>query len=181
MKHQVIAVLVGSLFALPALAGEQNAQQVNEWEYPALVATSSFSRAEVLAQLTEARSTGDFVANAETGDKAYQLYPSVYPARAVAAGRSAGRADRRGTRRQSHRERGDWHPDEGPLSAGPDGSRRRKRRREPVLRSGTNHRGTRPIHARGSAFEGREPRPVVSARKAGRTTLTPAASCAAAR
>jgi hypothetical protein len=88
VKHQVIAVLVGSLFALPALAGEQNAQQVNEWEYPALVATSSFSRAEVLAQLTEARSTGDFVANAETGDKAYQLYPSVYPARAVAAGKT---------------------------------------------------------------------------------------------
>jgi hypothetical protein len=90
MKRQVIAVLVGSLFALPALAdaGSQKKQQGNEWEYPTLVAASSFSRADVLAELTRAERTGDFVANAESGEKAYQLYPSEYPAHVVAESKS---------------------------------------------------------------------------------------------
>lgn len=90
MKRQVIAVLVGSLFALPALAdaGTQKTQQGFEWEYPALAATSSLSRAEVLAELKQAERTGDVVANAETGERAYQLYPSAYPAHVAAAGKS---------------------------------------------------------------------------------------------
>jgi len=90
MKRQVIAVLVGSLFALPALAdaGSQKTQQVYEWEYPGLAATPGVSRAEVLDQLVQAKRIGDFVANAETGQKAYQLYPSEYPAHVVAAGKS---------------------------------------------------------------------------------------------
>lgn len=90
MKRQVIAVLVGSLFALPALAdaGTQNTQQVYGWQYPALAATSSLSRADVLAELEQAERSGDVVANAETGEKAYQLYRSEYPAHVAAAGKS---------------------------------------------------------------------------------------------
>lgn len=90
MKRQVIAVLVGSLFALPALAdaGRQNAELVVEWQYPALAATSGVSRAEVLAELEQAARGGDFVADAETGETAYQLYPSQYPAHVAATGKS---------------------------------------------------------------------------------------------
>jgi hypothetical protein len=90
MKRQVIAVLVGSLFALPALAdaGSQKTQQENEWEYPALAATSGLSRAEVLAELEQAERSGDVIANAETGQKAYQLYPSGHPAHVASTGRS---------------------------------------------------------------------------------------------
>jgi hypothetical protein len=90
MKRQVIAVLVGSLFALPALAdaGSQKTQQANEWEYPVLAATPALSRAAVLAELEQAERSGDVIANAETGQKAYQLYPSDYPAHVAAAGKS---------------------------------------------------------------------------------------------
>ncbi len=56
MKRQVIAALVGSLFAVPAFAtGNQNAQQVNEWEYPALAAAPAVARADVLAELVQAK------------------------------------------------------------------------------------------------------------------------------
>jgi hypothetical protein len=93
MKRQVIAAIVASLFALPALAdaGSQKTQQVNEWEYPALAATPARSRAEVLAELVQAELSGDVIANAETGEKAYQLYPSDYPSHVATAGKS--RAD----------------------------------------------------------------------------------------
>jgi Domain of unknown function (DUF4148) len=92
MKRQVIATLVASLFAVPALAdaGSQNAEQSYSWNYPALHATSSKSRAEVLAELVQAKQSGDVIADAETGAKAYQLYPSAYPAHAVAEGKSRG-------------------------------------------------------------------------------------------
>ena len=72
MKRQVIAVIIGSLFALPALADSGAAKTSHE----------------VLAELIQAERTGDVVANAETGQKAYQLYPSAYSARTVTAGKS---------------------------------------------------------------------------------------------
>jgi hypothetical protein len=88
MKRQVIAALVGSLIALPALAdaGSQNSQQSYEWEYPTLPATASVSRADVLAQLVQAKQSGDVVVNAESGATANQIDPSAHPAQNVAAG-----------------------------------------------------------------------------------------------
>ena len=51
MKRQVVAVVIGSLFALPAFAG----------------AGAAKTSQQVLAELIQAERTGDVVANAETG------------------------------------------------------------------------------------------------------------------
>lgn len=87
MKRQIAAVIIGSLFALPAFAGTYSGTAA-EWDYPTLSQAASKSRDEVLAELVQAERTGDVVANAETGQKAYQLYPSAYPARTAVASKS---------------------------------------------------------------------------------------------
>ncbi len=92
MKRQLLAVVIGSLYALHAQAdpGTQNAQPVYEWQYPVLTSSATKSRAEVLAELAQARLSGDVVVNAETGQKAYELNRSAYPAHVVADGKSRG-------------------------------------------------------------------------------------------
>jgi Domain of unknown function (DUF4148) len=87
MKRQIAAVIIGSLFALPAFAGTYSGTAA-EWDYPALTQAASKSRDEVLAELIQAERAGDVVANAETGEKANQLFPSAYPAQAAVAGKS---------------------------------------------------------------------------------------------
>ena len=90
MKRQVLAVALGTVFALPALANNeistgyvsqpQSTMQRSiemfidaEQGYALQAAAEQMSRAEVVAEVTKARSTGDYVANAELGIKASQL------------------------------------------------------------------------------------------------------------
>jgi hypothetical protein len=91
MKRQVIAVLVGGLFALPALANNEidtgynapaqvstlSAQQVfvnaEQGHVFTAKSTTDKSRAEVVAEVVQARRSGDYIANAELGTKASQL------------------------------------------------------------------------------------------------------------
>jgi hypothetical protein len=88
MKRQILAVALGSLFALPALANNeidtgyagtpqvttQSANEVfvnAEQGYEFLTASmSDKSRAEVVAEVAQARRSGDFILNAELGTKA---------------------------------------------------------------------------------------------------------------
>jgi len=83
MKRQIIAVVLGSLFALPAFANA-------EIDYPPQAATAAAAKtvAQVRDELVAAERAGDFVVNAETGEKAYQLNPSAYPVRSAVAGKS---------------------------------------------------------------------------------------------
>jgi hypothetical protein len=89
MKRQILAVALGSLFALPALANNeidsgytppaQDSQGVSEVFVNAeqghvfVATTADKSRAEVLAEVANARRSGDYIANAELGTKASQL------------------------------------------------------------------------------------------------------------
>ena len=90
MKRQVLAVALGTVFALPALANNeigtgyvsqpQPTMQRSiemfidaEQGYALQAAAEQKSRAEVVTEVTKARSTGDYVANAELGTKASQL------------------------------------------------------------------------------------------------------------
>jgi hypothetical protein len=91
MKRQVIAVALGSLVALPALANNEidagytppaqvstlSAAQVfvNAEQGHVFVTDSAAakSRAEVVSEVTQARRSGDYIANAELGTKANQL------------------------------------------------------------------------------------------------------------
>ncbi len=90
MKRHIIAIALGSLFALPALANNEidagytppaqpsmphalvfvNAEQGYEFK---AIAVAEKSRAQVLAELAQARRAGDYIANAELGTKANQL------------------------------------------------------------------------------------------------------------
>lgn len=91
MKRQILAVALGSLFALPALANNEidsgytgpaqvstqhanevfvNAEQGYEFKTTSM---SDKSRAEVVAEVAQARLSGDYIANAELGTKAGQL------------------------------------------------------------------------------------------------------------
>jgi hypothetical protein len=65
MKRQVIAVALGSLFALPAFANNE----INAG-YAAPVAVSAKSRADVRAELIAAQRAGDVVVNGELGTTA---------------------------------------------------------------------------------------------------------------
>lgn len=64
--------------------------------YPAKTVAQGKTRAQVLAELMEARRTGDIVASssdrdeftAQTGTKLNELHPSRYPAKAVAQGKT---------------------------------------------------------------------------------------------
>lgn len=90
MKRQVLAVAIGSLFALPALANNEidtgyagsprvaapiaevfvNAEQGYEF---AARSMSDKSRADVTAEVAQARRSGDYIVNAELGTTARQL------------------------------------------------------------------------------------------------------------
>jgi len=90
MKRQVLAVALGTVFALPALANNEistgyvsqpqptTQRSIEmfidaEQGYALQAAAEQKSRAEVVTEVTKARSTGDYVANAELGTKASQL------------------------------------------------------------------------------------------------------------
>ncbi len=83
MKRQIIAVAIGSLFALPAFADGEIG-----FDFRTVTpAESTKTRAQVRAELIAYQRSGDyFVAN--TGLKAYQLFPSFYPTPAARAGKS---------------------------------------------------------------------------------------------
>jgi hypothetical protein len=83
MNRRIIAVALGSLFALPAFANQ-------EMDYPPQQASTvpAKSVAQVRDELIAARRTGDFVVNAETGAKANQLDASSYPSETTVAGKS---------------------------------------------------------------------------------------------
>jgi hypothetical protein len=91
MTRQILAVAIGSLFALPALANNEidagytppaqvstlsadwvfvNAEQGYEFKATSVAAKS---RAEVVAEVAQARRSGDFIVNAELDTKANQL------------------------------------------------------------------------------------------------------------
>jgi len=90
MKRQILAVALGSLFALPALANNEidagysgtaqvatpiaevfvNAEQGYVFKSTAM---ADKTRAEVVTEVAQARSSGDYVVNAELGTKASQL------------------------------------------------------------------------------------------------------------
>jgi hypothetical protein len=90
MKRQILAVALGTVFALPALANNeistgyvsqpQPSMQRSiemfidaEQGYALQAATEGKSRAEVVAEVAQARRSGDYIANAELGTKASQL------------------------------------------------------------------------------------------------------------
>lgn len=91
MKRQLLALALGTVFALPALANNEidsgytgpaqkstlSAPQVfvnAEQGYVfAANAGADKSRAEVLAEVAQARRSGDYIVNAELGTKASQL------------------------------------------------------------------------------------------------------------
>jgi len=91
MKRQLLAIALGSFIALPALA---NNEIDTGYSGPAQVSTlrsqqvfvdaeqgyvfkathvADKSRAEVLAEVVQARRAGDYIINAELGTKASQL------------------------------------------------------------------------------------------------------------
>ena len=63
MKRQIIAVALGSLFALPAFADGEIGFEY--WKAP--MAESGKARAEVLAELVAAQRAGDVVVDGEIG------------------------------------------------------------------------------------------------------------------
>ena len=63
MKRQIIAVALGSLFALPAFADGEIGFEY--WKAP--MAESSKTRAEVVAELVAAQRAGDVVVDGEIG------------------------------------------------------------------------------------------------------------------
>ncbi len=90
MKRQLIAIALGSAFALPALANNEidagapgtvyrsdmsaqvfvNAEQ--GYEHKSMMVAGK-SREDVLAEVVDARRSGDFIINAELGTTAKQL------------------------------------------------------------------------------------------------------------
>jgi hypothetical protein len=83
MKRQIIALALGSLFALPAFANA-------EIDYPPQATSTAPAKtvAQVRDELIAAQRAGGIVVNAETGEKANQLDPSAYPARTRVAGKT---------------------------------------------------------------------------------------------
>lgn len=91
MKRQILAVALGSLFALPALANNEIDTGYESQPQPSMqrsiemfvdaeqgyalqaAATDGKSREEVRAEVVQARRTGDYIVNAELGTKASTL------------------------------------------------------------------------------------------------------------
>jgi len=69
MKRQIIAVALGSLFALPAFANA-------ELDYPPQATSTVAAKtvAQVRDELIAAQRAGDIVVNAETGEKANSMH-----------------------------------------------------------------------------------------------------------
>ena len=81
IKHSLAAIAVGSLLGIPALAYGAAATSLHApaWKSSSQVKAIPKTRAEVLSELRQAKRMGNFVVNAETGEKAYQARPSAYP------------------------------------------------------------------------------------------------------
>ncbi|MGH8745907.1 MAG: hypothetical protein ACREUK_05400 [Burkholderiales bacterium] len=90
MKRQIIVLALGSLFALPGFAAAATMNDNAATGYPlqssAIVAPKTTS--QVGDELIAAQRAGNFVINAETGQKANQLDPSAYPAHTALAVKS---------------------------------------------------------------------------------------------
>lgn len=81
IKQSAIAIAVGGLLGVPALAFGANAPQPKPPAYKpsAHVQAAPKTKTEVLSQLRQAKRMGNFTVNAETGKKAYQARPWAYP------------------------------------------------------------------------------------------------------
>jgi len=75
MKRQLIAVLVGGLFAVPALANPTLANYEIDAGNPAPSAAATQTREQVLANLVAAQRAGQVVVNAELGTMAKEPEP----------------------------------------------------------------------------------------------------------
>jgi hypothetical protein len=80
MKRKLLAIALGGAFALPAFANYELYGNGVAPQAP----LSTKGRAEVRDELVAAQRSGQFIANAETGQKANQLHPQSYPAVLVA-------------------------------------------------------------------------------------------------
>ncbi len=84
MKRQLIAIAMGSLFALPAFADGEIG-----FDFRTRVAPeSTLTRDQVRAELVAAYRAGTLVVNGETGKTAREMFPNLYPAPTVLAGKS---------------------------------------------------------------------------------------------
>jgi hypothetical protein len=81
IAYYLTAIAAAGLVGVPAFSyGAGNAfPPTKEYKFPQRSGTIAKSRAEVLQELRQAKRRGNFVANNESGKKAYQLYPSAYP------------------------------------------------------------------------------------------------------
>ena len=85
-----IAVAILSLTAFQSQAAQTYVGATRNTMHIALSPSSSagLSREQVKAELAAARASGELVANAESGLKFNQLYPSQYPAAPIMAGKT---------------------------------------------------------------------------------------------
>ena len=77
MKRQLIAVLVGGLFAVPALANPALANYEIDAGNPFPSAAATQTREQVLANLVAAQRAGQVVVNAELGTTAKEPVPAA--------------------------------------------------------------------------------------------------------
>jgi len=89
-----VAIAILSLTAFQAQAG-QSYTNVKHLNMHAMMSSSSpassyagISRGQVMAELAAAQSTGDVLANGETGLKLNEVYPDRYPAKQALAGQT---------------------------------------------------------------------------------------------
>lgn len=73
MKRQVVAVLIGSLFALPVFANNEI-----DAGHGSLSAATSKSRAQVGEELIAAKQSGNWMVNAELGTQSKPAAPSQF-------------------------------------------------------------------------------------------------------
>jgi hypothetical protein len=78
MKRQAFAVLLGSLFALPALANNEITNyEIDAGSLPAAVATAK-SRAQVSDELAAARHSGNWTVNSRLGTVSALATPAQF-------------------------------------------------------------------------------------------------------
>ena len=78
MKRQLIAIALGGLLALPALADRGPNYELYANGFPPAAQPAAKSRAEVRAELIAAQRAGNFIVNAELGQTARDMYPERY-------------------------------------------------------------------------------------------------------